>query len=81
MAEGNKQGFKSLVTTSDCNVQVAEICMFLLLNMKKGREKKNPKDDIEIYKLFIRQSLRINGYINGPMVAAYGNIFSLAFEY
>lgn len=54
--------------------------MFLLLNMKKG-EKKNPKDDIEIYKLFIRRSLRINGYINGPMVAAYGNIFSLAFEY
>lgn len=48
--------------------------MFLLLNMKKG-EKKNPKDGIEIYKLFIRQSLRINGYINGPMVAAYGNIF------
>lgn len=54
--------------------------MFLLLNMKKG-EKKTPKDGIEIYKLFIRQSLRINGYINGPMVAAYGNIFSLAFEY
>lgn len=48
--------------------------MFLLLNMKKG-EKKPPKDGIEIYKLFIRQSLRINGYINGPMVAAYGNIF------
>lgn len=43
--------------------------------MKKGREKKNPKDDIEIYKLFIRQSLRINGYINGSMVAAYGNIY------
>lgn len=54
--------------------------MFLLLNMKKG-EKKNPKDGIEIYKLFIRQSLRINGWINGSMVAAYGNIFSLAFEY
>lgn len=54
--------------------------MFLLLNMKKGK-KKPPKDGIEIYKLFIRRSLRINGYINGPMVAAYGNIFSLAFEY
>lgn len=50
--------------------------MFLLLNMKKG-EKKNPKTVLK----YIRQSLRINGYINGPMVAAYGNIFSLAFEY